>query len=318
MSRSRARTGRGSGRVPRGTAVVVCLVALLVGVGTGRLLLPSWARGLPSLGALPPVGGSPPPTDHPAEPTPPPETEGATYARTPPTDENLVSVAAFRRVGLSVTVYPQNGSTSPGLPVSSCTGRRTVGARTLGDITGLDPQLFGTWEEPTTSDTASEMVTMAESPHRATVAANRLLAAQTPCQHRPVGGWVYGHRHQRQLSEGVWAAWLGLHPGKQNRTGQAPADADLLRWHRGGPQRPAGRGARGVHVHRCGPAAQARERGRQPPRLRATGRPPPTGPRKGSTADPTKSRPPASLLGRAGQTAAARRGENTCPTARET
>jgi hypothetical protein len=136
----------------------------------------------------------------------------------------LVSVAAFARAGLSVTVYPQNGNSAPGLSASSCTAERTVGARTLGDITGHDPQVFGTWEA-TSMNTANELASIAESPDAARVAADRLLAAQTTCQHQPVGHWVYGPTRRQQLPQGAWAAWLGLHPGSQNETGQAPADA---------------------------------------------------------------------------------------------
>jgi hypothetical protein len=208
--------------VGRRTAVALCLFALLAGIGTGRFLLPDGTTGRTGLGGLLPFGGSPPSAGQRVEPTPKPGAARATYARTPPTGKDLVSVAAFARAGLSVTVYPQNGNTASSSSVSSCTSERTVGARTLGDITGDDPQLLGTWDEPATTDTASEVVAMAESPGAAEVAADRLLAAHTTCQHRPVGHWVYGQTRHQQLSEGVWAAWLGLYSGSQNRTGQAP------------------------------------------------------------------------------------------------
>ena len=202
----------GHARVGRGPAVAVCVAALVLGIGTGHFLLPDpFHRAQPST--------------HPRRPATEAEAAPATFASTPPTVADLVSVAAFRRAGLSVTVYPENGNTAPGLAVSSCTSERTVGARTLGDITGHDPKVFGTWDEPTTTETANEVVAMAESPAAATRAADRLLAAHTTCQHEPVGHWVYGGTHRRQVADGVWAAWLGQHPGSQNSTGQAPADA---------------------------------------------------------------------------------------------
>lgn len=215
MRRPSAGAGHRHARVSRGAAVVLCVCALALGLATGRLLLPDR------------TGGEFVPSAHrSAQPTSGAGTTRPTYARTPPTEDDLVSVAAFRRAGLSVERYPENGNTAPGSPVSSCTDERTVGARTLGDITGHDPLVFGTWEEPVTTDTANELVAMAVSPGAAEVAADRLLAAHTTCQHQPVGHWVYGRAHRRQLSEGVWAAWLGLHPGSQNETGQAPADTD--------------------------------------------------------------------------------------------
>ncbi len=208
----------------RRLAVVLCLLALGLGIGAGRFLLPEGTAALAHLGELLPSKGSQPSAHDPGYPT-----SGASpraYARTPPTEEDLVSVAAFDRAGLSVTVYPQNGNSGPGLSVSSCTDERTVGARTLGDITGHDPHLFGTWEEASSSDTANELVGMAESPQEAKVAADRLLAAHTTCQHEPRGHWVYGRTRRQQLHEEAWVAWLGLHPGSQNKTGQVQADAD--------------------------------------------------------------------------------------------
>jgi hypothetical protein len=213
--RSRPGRRRGHARVGRGAAVALCLCALAVGLGTGRLLLPDRT-----------TGGSPPAARGAATPTRGTGVPRPTYPRTPPTEEDLVGVAAFGRAGLSVRQYPENGNTAPDLAVSSCTSERTVGARTMGDITGHDPQVFGTWEEPSTTETANEYVAMAPSPRAAEVAAGRLLAAHTTCQQQPVGHWVYGRAHRRQVAEGVWAAWLGLHPGSQNRTGQAPAGAD--------------------------------------------------------------------------------------------
>jgi hypothetical protein len=218
-------TGHGRARVGRRTAVALCVSALALGIGTGRFVLPDPTGGT-GLGALLPFGGSRPSAHQPVRPTTKPGAARATYARTPPTEKDLVSVAAFGRAGLSVTVYPQNGNTASGSSVSSCTSERTVGARTLGDITGHDPQVLGTWDESATTDTASEVVAMAESPAAAKVAADRLLAAHTTCQHRPVGQWVYGQTRAQQLSEGVWAAWLGLYPGSQNHTGQAPGGAE--------------------------------------------------------------------------------------------
>jgi hypothetical protein len=212
--------------VGRGAGVAFCLFALALGIGAGRWLLPEPLTGHTLLGGLLPFGGTEPSSPRSTSPTPGPGPARPTYTRTPPTDADLVSVAAFRRAGMSVEVYPENGNTASGTPVSLCTSARTVGARTLGDITGHDPQLLGTWDEPSTTATADEVVAMAESPSAAETAADRLLAAHTTCQHRPVGQWVYGQTRRRQLTAGAWAAWLGVHPGAQNHTGQAPADAE--------------------------------------------------------------------------------------------
>ncbi len=205
---SRARTRPERARIGRGAAAAVCGSALVVGLVTGRFLLPDRPG---SEGASP--SAAPPTTSAAAR---------ATFATTPPTEANLVPVAAFDRAGLSVEVYPENGNTSPGSSLSACTDERTVGARTLGDVTGHDPLLLGAWEEPSTTDTATEVVGMAGAAQAGEVAAARLLAAHTTCQTQPVGRWVYGRTHRQTLAPGVWAAWLGLHPGSQNTTGQAP------------------------------------------------------------------------------------------------
>ena len=210
-----SRAARRHARVSRGAAVALCLSALALGLGAGRLLLPDRT-----------AGGSPPAAHGAVRPTRAAGTPEATYRTTPPTEADLVAAGAFGRAGLSVRRYPENGNTAPDLAVSSCTGERTVGARTMGDITGHDPQVFGAWEEPSTTETANEFVAMARSPREAEVAADRLLAAHTTCQHQPVGHWVYGRAGRRQLSQGVWASWLGQYPGSANGTGQAPSGAD--------------------------------------------------------------------------------------------
>ena len=196
-------------------AVAVCLSTLALGLGTGRFLLPDLT-----------TSGPPPAAHGDVRSTRGDDAPQAAYPRTPPTEEDLVSVADFHRAGLSVRQYPQNGNTAPDLAVSSCTDERTVGARTMGDITGHDPQVFGAWEEPSSTATANEFVAMAQSPRGAEVAARRLLAAHTTCQQRPVGHWVYGRVNRQQLSAGVWAASLGQYPGSRNTTGQAPSEGD--------------------------------------------------------------------------------------------
>ena len=196
-------------------AVALCLSALALGLGTGRFLLPDLTTSGPppaARGDVRPTGGTGP--------------SRAAYPRTPPTEEDLASAATFLRAGLSVQRYPQNGNTGPDLAVSSCTDQRTVGARTMGDITGHDPQVFGAWEEPSTTATANEFLAMAQSPRGADIAARRLLAAHTTCQQEQVGHWVYGRVVRQELSPGVWAAWLGQYPGSRNTTGQAPSDGD--------------------------------------------------------------------------------------------
>lgn len=209
-------------RLSRRTAVVICLSALLLGTGTGLFLLPDRAT---THWTWMPFRQTQSSTQGTMDPSMSAKDGPQTYATTPPTPEDLLSVAAFHGAGLLVKVYRQNGNTSPGLSVSACTDKRTVGARTLGDITGHDPELLGTWQESSTTDTADEVIATAESPAAAKVAADRLLAAHTVCQHQPVSQWVYGPTHQEQPFRGVEAAWLGLYPGQQNRTGQAPADA---------------------------------------------------------------------------------------------
>ncbi len=199
------------------------MLATALGAATGRFVLP---HGVTAPEKPPAVDRSASGVATPTAPTRPPSASSTGHARTPPDERDLLSVAAFRRAGVRVTRYPQNGNTGPGFAATECTGKRTVGAQTLGDITGHDPRLYGLWEEPASSATADEAIAMAESVSQARTATTRLLAAQTTCQHEPVGHWVYGRIHRWQRHDDVRAAWLGRFPAEANTTGQAPGDAE--------------------------------------------------------------------------------------------
>lgn len=204
----------------KSAAVVSWVVAAALGLGTGHYLLPDRSTvQLPWSQASSPGGDA-------STPAPPPEAEPTDYAKKPPTDNDLVSVKAFKRAGYEVKVYPQNGNTSPDTAATACTESRTVGARTLGDVTGYDPAVLGTWDGKSSDETADQTIAMAGSPAEAKTATERLLAAETTCQHETPGHWLRGAAHQEVLAPGVWAAWLGTYAGDLNTTGQAPADTE--------------------------------------------------------------------------------------------
>ncbi len=234
------------------TGLLIAAVAVLLGGSTGAFLLPDPGQissspgstpdgprpgptatpnptvtptATPNRTATPKRTATPQRTGTPSTARPSPSGPSVTTGSGPVSERNLLTVGAFGDAGLTVSVYPQNGNTMPNAAVTSCTAERTVGAQTLGDLTGRDPQVLGTWDEPATTNTASEVIAVAQSPQLADAYARRLVAAQTVCQDRSRTDFAYGDVHTEDLSAEVSASWLSAYDGKQNTTEQAPKGA---------------------------------------------------------------------------------------------
>jgi hypothetical protein len=201
--------------------LLVAAAAVVLGTLTGAYLLPGAGPAAPSTPVSSrPASIAPTPSPSPTSPSPARSTGGGSG----PVDEgNLLRVSDFRAAGLDVTSYPQNGNTAPTSSLTSCTDERKVGARTLADLTGRSPAVMGTWDERRTTDTALEVVAVAESPAQAATDVRQLVAAQTLCQDEPARHWVYGDVRSEDVGPNASASWLGLYPGEQNTTGRAPA-----------------------------------------------------------------------------------------------
>lgn len=217
--------------------------AVLLGTLTGVFLLPdrgavlSGARPTPDVHVTglaasatpsPTSGASPSRTARPSSATarPTPSQPSATARSRPVTEANLLPVSAFSKAGLKVSVYPQNGNTMPDASVTSCIDERPAGARTLHDITGRNPKVLGTWDEPATTNTAQQVVAEAESPALADTYTQRLVVAEAACQGEPRGHWVYGAVHTEDVAAGSSASWFGRYDGKQNTKGRAPTGVE--------------------------------------------------------------------------------------------
>jgi hypothetical protein len=205
--------------VKKGLAIGCWVVATALGIGAGHYVLPDrstvhwpWATGSPSGGRTSTADGT----------SAPPEQLPTTFAKTPPTKHDFASVKNFRQAGFSVRVYALDSGTSPTTSATLCSDEQKVGARTLGDLTGYDPSIAGSWADNRSDSTADQMIAVADSPAEARTAANELLNSNSPCRHEPVGHWVFGKPEQKLIAPGVWAAWIPQYDGKDNTTGSAP------------------------------------------------------------------------------------------------
>ncbi|SDT45311.1 hypothetical protein [Microlunatus soli] len=205
----------------RSVSVGCWIAAVVLGAGTGHFVLPDRGTvGWPPWSA----DSTTPPADGNA--TAGPEPMPSDYARTPPTKSDLASVKTFDKAGLDVRVYHLGGDGDPNTGATICSDQAGPGNRTLGDLTGYDPSLTGSWEEKGDDGTADQMIAVADSPADAKVAADQLLNSESPCRHAEVGESVLGKPREQLIEPGVWAAWIGQYPGDQNTNGEAPEGAE--------------------------------------------------------------------------------------------
>ena len=198
----------------RGRAVLLVGLATALGAITGAVLLPE--RSSPtqpptaSASAVTPTPSATPSAT--ASPTPPADTTSATG---PATIDDLLTVADFADVGLTVTERP---SSAARLDVTGCT-KTGYRRETLAELAHSGPPVQRSWEGATTS--ANEQAVTVDI-DEAVTAAQRVLRLLETCQRRPATYWVYGPTRTTTLSKDVTISWLGSVDGAYNTTGRAP------------------------------------------------------------------------------------------------
>ncbi len=255
MPRSTRRSGRR--RTGRARAVAVCALALAAGLLGGPLPPPRpgpGERAGPTRSATPRRRARPrgrPPTRR----TPPPRRPRPTCSTWPRSAGPVSRSGSTRR---TATPHPaRRRRSAPACARSAPAPSATSPAR---------PGLLGSWDEPSTTDTAEEVVAVASSRsmprRRPAVSSRRAPPASTG---RSVSGStapssVGGSRPTRGRCG--WAA------SPASRTAPArPPGHRVVRRRRRGPQRAALRRPGGLHVPRRGPARALATAARAPPRL---------------------------------------------------
>lgn len=192
------------------TIVAVLAAAVVLGVLTGRFVLPARPHAAPPAAA-------------PAAPPPQP-------ASGPVTERNLVTAADVAAAGVTRRVYVRDRVGDGAYANAACAGEKTLG-ETLGGpgahFRGLLATAGAGPADPTLAADSADQVARevaADTLSRA-LARNfteRLLLEEVPCQSEPAGHWVYGPTHTVAVAADVSASWLGTYAGGLNTTGAAP------------------------------------------------------------------------------------------------
>ncbi|GAA2792930.1 hypothetical protein RMN57_20915 [Kitasatospora sp. CM 4170] len=236
----------GGGRVVvRRRSVVAALVAAAVlGLATGRFVLPPppGATAHPAARSGAAVGGasqgaSAAATPGGSGPTPSSSSSASasasaspTGATGPVTTANLLGPAAFGPEFGTGKIHVTDRYGDGAYANAACTGEKTL-TQTLGGrgahFRGLTTSSRTSPDDPTVSaerdgQVAREVAAETPSPSRAQNFAERLLLEEVPCQEAVPGHWVYGRTTTVQLAPDVTASWMGTYQGSLNTTGTAP------------------------------------------------------------------------------------------------
>ncbi|MFG3051019.1 hypothetical protein ACGFZP_08715 [Kitasatospora sp. NPDC048239] len=235
----------GGGRAvvrPR-SAVAALVAAVVLGLATGRFVLPPppGATAHPAARSGGAVGESSQGASAPATPgvaVPTPESSasgsasptGVTGATGPVTAANLLGPAAFGPDLVTGRIRVTDRYGDGAYANAACSGEKTLtqtlggpGAHFRGLMTGTrtspdDPTLAATHVD----QVAREVVAETRSPSLAQNFADRLLLEEVPCQEAVPGHWVYGRTTTVRLAPDVTASWMGAYQGTLNTTGTAP------------------------------------------------------------------------------------------------
>ncbi|MER5202845.1 hypothetical protein [Streptomyces sp. NPDC002825] len=231
---------RGGGHAvvrPR-SAVAALVAAAVLGLVTGRFVLPSppGADAHPAARSGAAVGGATQGASAPAPPgasTPAPSASGSgspTGSTGPVTKANLLEPAAFGPDAGVGKIHVTDRYGDGNYANAACTGEKTLtetlggpGAHFRGLMTGTrtnasDPTLA--WDGA--DQVAREVAAEARSASLAQNFSQRLLLEQVPCQEEAPGHWVYGRTTTLRLAPDVTASWMGVYQGSLNTTGTAP------------------------------------------------------------------------------------------------
>ncbi|MEV0192487.1 hypothetical protein AB0I39_28660 [Kitasatospora purpeofusca] len=211
------------------SAVAALLAAAVLGLATGRFVLPAPPGG----GSAHAAGRSAPATTTPgsAPGTASASPTGAPGVPGPVTTANLLEAVAFRPEVATARIHVTDRYGDGTYANPACTGEKTLtqtlggpGAHFRGLTTSLrtDPD-DPTWATELVDQVAREVAAEAPSPSLAQDFTERLLREQVTCQKQPPGHWVYGDTTTVRFAPDITASWMGTYEGLLNTTGRAPA-----------------------------------------------------------------------------------------------
>ncbi|MGW2785391.1 hypothetical protein ACWC3X_29760 [Streptomyces populi] len=198
------------------TIVVILATAAVLGLLTGRFVLPARSAPTAPPGAAPSSPGSGSPAPKPAD--------------GPVTDRHLLTAAEFEKVGFTRRIRVRDRVGDGHYANAACAGEKTLeqtlgeedahfrGLVTTGETDDSDPTLAVDTEDQVAREVAAD----ARSPALARNYAQRLLLEEVPCQEATPSHWVYGPTHTIDVAAGITASWLGSYDGDLNTTGTAP------------------------------------------------------------------------------------------------
>ncbi|MEU6234249.1 hypothetical protein [Kitasatospora sp. NPDC047058] len=240
--------GGGHAVVRPRSAVAALVAAVVLGLATGRFVLPPPPGATAHPAARPGTapggasqGASAPATPGASVPAPgssasgsgsasPTGATGATGATGPVTAANLLRPAAFGPDVGTGQIHVTDRYGDGAYANAACSGEKTLtqtlggpGAHFRGLMTGTrtnpgDPTLAATHADQVAREVAADT----RSPSLAQNFADRLLLEEVPCQEAVPGHWVYGRTTTVQLAPDVTASWMGTYQGSLNTTGRAP------------------------------------------------------------------------------------------------
>lgn len=201
------------------TIVVILVVAVGLGLLTGRFVLPARSSLTATRGA---ASSSP--------------SGSATLLPSsgPVTVRQLVAAGAFKKAGLLERIYVRDRVGDGSYANAACAGEKTLdetlgqqGAHFRGLMTTKDTDDSDTTLALNSDDqVAREVAADAGSPQLAQNFAERLLLEEVPCQKTPATHWVYGPTHTIAAAPNVAVRWMGLYSGDLNTAGTAPRGKD--------------------------------------------------------------------------------------------
>jgi hypothetical protein len=184
-------------------------VAATLGTLVGAVVLPDRGAGAGNDNQI--TGKTPTTTPAGKTASPRPTPAPSTPDGGPVTAANMLAVADFGKVGLTLTAQTSDVR----LEIVGCQKNETLDAIALSG-----PPVQRVWEGGTV--VAYEQAIAARDEDEAAQVARKVLRKLEACQKAAAGQWVYGPTHSEQLDPATAASWLGQVSGELNTTGRAP------------------------------------------------------------------------------------------------
>ncbi|WP_406840327.1 hypothetical protein ACICHK_36790 [Streptomyces sp. AHU1] len=236
------------------TIVVILATAAVLGLLTGRFVLPARSAPTAPPGAAPSSAGSGSPAPKPAD--------------GPVTDRHLLTAAEFEKVGFTRRIRVRDRVGDGHYANAACAGEKTLeqtlgeedahfrGLMTTGETDDSDPTLAVDPEDQVAREVAAD----ARSPALARNYAQRLLLEEVPCQEATPSHWVYGPTHTDRRRRGHHRELAGFLRRRPEHHGNRATGQGAVRRYRRPPKRLALRCPGGPHLpgHHCDDARRPR------------------------------------------------------------